>query len=94
MEKEYKEERVKTLKEITARHVSREIEGCSSWRHYAVHQDRAWLLNAIDKIREQVEKVRQAAGNSGENQTVEDEVDELLDMLQEGKLNHIGDEDE
>lgn len=93
MGKVYKEERVKTWKEITARHKAREIEGCTSWRHYAVHQDRAWLLNAIGKIQEQVEKVRQAESKSGEKYAIETEVHELLSMFDEEKLNHLGDED-
>ena len=87
------EERVKNLKEITARHVFREIEGCTSWRHFVVHQDRAWLLNAIGKIQNQVEKVRGAASKSGEEQAVETEVHELLAMFEETRLNHLGDED-
>ena len=90
---EHKEERVKTWKDITARHKSREIEGCNSWRHYAVHQDRAWLLNAIGKIQEQVEKVRQAESKSGEKYAIETEVYELLGMFDEETLNHLGDED-
>jgi len=92
MEKVF-EERVKTLKEITARHVFREIEGCTSWRHFVVHQDRAWLLNAMRKIQDQVEKVRLAAGKSGEKQTIDTEVQELLAMFEEEHLNHLGDED-
>ena len=40
----YKNDRIKNLGEITARHTFRDIEGCTSWRHFAVHEDRAWLL--------------------------------------------------
>jgi hypothetical protein len=87
------EERVKNLKVITDRHVFREIEGCTSWRHFVVHQDRAWLLNAIGKIQNQVEKVRLAASESGKEQAIGTEINELLAMFEETRLNHLGDED-
>ena len=88
----YENERIKTLTDITARNDSREIEGCTSWRHHAVHQDRAWLLNAIGKIRDQVEKIRQAEGNSGTRNDIDTEVHELLGMFEQETLNHLGDE--
>lgn len=93
MEKAYKNERIKNLEEITARHTFREIEGCTSWRHFVVHEDRAWLLSAIDKIRNQAEKVRQAASKQDENQAIEAEINELLAMFEEATLNQLGDED-
>jgi len=58
-----------------------------------VHQDRAWLLNAMGKIQEQVEKVRQAESKSGEKYAIETEVHELLSLFDEEILNHLGDED-
>ncbi len=94
MDKGFKEERVKSLSEITARHEYREIEGCASWRHYAVHQDRAWLLNAIKIIRSQVEKIRQADSDDKEKTSLEAEVNKLLGMFKEETLNHIGDENQ
>ncbi len=90
MLKDDRGERVKALKEITARNTFREIEGCTSWRHNAVHQDRSWLLNAIAKIRMQVEKIQQAENNPGAETSVE--VKELLQMFEEETLNHIGDD--
>ena len=94
MEKPYKNERIKDLKEISKRHASREIEGCTSWRHFAVHQDRGWLLGAFEKIQEQVEKVRQASGNTDAELGFEEEVGKLLAMFEENHLNHLGDEAE
>ncbi len=91
MDKEFKEERVKSLSEITARHEHREIEGCASWRHYAVHQDRAWLLSAIRKIRAQVEKIRQAESDNKGKISLDAEVSKLLGMFEEETLNHVGD---
>ena len=90
MKKTFAKERVKTLENITARHESREIEGCHSWRHFAVHQDRGWLLNALGKIRNQVEKVRQARN---ENETNNDaEVEALLGLITQETLNRLGDD--
>ena len=66
----------------------REIEGFHSWRHFVVHQDRAWLLNALDKIQNQVEKIRDAAGEA-----TEVEVNELLGMFEKERLSHLGDEE-
>jgi len=93
MEKPYKNERIKDLKEISKRHASREIEGCTSWRHFAVHEDRGWLLNALGKIQKQVEKVSQAAGNADDRQAQDAEVQKLLAMFKAEKLNHLGDAD-
>ena len=87
MDQPYKE-RVKNLEEITSRHDLREIEGFHSWRHFVVHQDRAWLLNALDKIQNQVEKIRDAAGEA-----TEVEVNELLGMFEKERFNHLGDEE-
>lgn len=87
MDQPYKE-RVKNLEEITARHELREIEGFNSWRHFVVHQDRGWLMNAFQKIQNQVEKVRNAAGEA-----TEAEVNELLSMFEKERLNHLGDEE-
>jgi len=98
MEKEYDKEqdreRVKTLKEITARNTFREIEGCTSWRHDAVHQDRAWLLRAISKIQDQVKGIQKAEIEAGSNYVIDAEVLELFRMFEEESLNHIGDEEE
>ena len=85
MDQPYKE-RVKNLEEITARHTLREIEGFTSWRHFVVHQDRGWLMNALNKIQSQVEKVRDAAGEA-----TEAELNELLNMFEKERLNHLGD---
>jgi hypothetical protein len=92
MEKAFKE-RVKNFNTISERHAAREIEGFKSWRHFVVHQDRGWLLNAFGKIQDQVEKVRQASGNSDDRQAYEAEVQELLSMFEETRLNYLGDED-
>lgn len=92
MGKEYKE-RLKNFITITERHKAREIEGCTSWRHFVVHQDRGWLLKAFGKIQNQVEKVRQASGNTDEKQTFETEVQKLLVMFEKEQLNYLGDED-
>jgi hypothetical protein len=86
-------ERIKNFTTITERHVSREVEGCTSWRHFVVHQDRGWLLNAFDKIQHQVEKIRQSSGNADESQAFETGVQELLVMFEEEQLNHLGDDD-
>ncbi len=87
MDQPYKE-RVKNLEEITQRHELREIEGFNSWRHFVVHQDRGWLMNALEKIQNQVEKVRGAAGEASEA-----ELNELLSMFEKERLNHLGDEE-
>jgi hypothetical protein len=87
MDQPYKE-RVKNLEEITARHELREIEGFNSWRHFVVHQDRGWLMNALNKIQNQVEKVRNADGEASEA-----ELNELLSMFEKERLNHLGDEE-
>jgi hypothetical protein len=86
MDQPYKE-RVKNLEEITARHELREIEGFNSWRHFVVHQDRGWLMTALQKIQNQVEKVRNADGEASEA-----ELNELLSMFEKERLNHLGDE--
>jgi len=89
MDKKYKNDRVKNLQEISDRHSSRMIEGCTSWRHFAVHEDRGWLLNALEKIKGQVEKVRQAAGDQ---QALDAEIQKLLAMFEAERLNHLGDQ--
>ena len=91
MKKEYKSNRVRSLKEITARHESREIEGCTSWRHFAVHRDREWLLNAIGNIRDQVEKIRQNESRRQAGDPVDIEIQKLLGMFEDETLNHLGD---
>jgi len=92
MSKEY-QERTKNFNTIADRHASREIEGCTSWRHFVVHQDRGWLLTAFGKIQDQVEKVRLASGNAGDKTAFEAEVQNLLAMFEEQQLNYLGDED-
>jgi hypothetical protein len=87
MDQPYKE-RVKNLEEITERHELREIEGFNSWRHFVVHQDRGWLMTALQKIQNQVEKVRNADGEASEA-----ELNELLGMFEKERLNHLGDEE-
>jgi hypothetical protein len=93
MKNNYKNDRVIDLKSISDRHSSREIEGCHSWRHFAVHQDRGWLLNALGKIQKQVEKVRQASDPGHEEQVFESEMQKLFAMFEEKTLNHLGDAD-
>lgn len=92
MAQAYKE-RTKNFNTISERHVVRELEGCKSWRHFVLHQDRGWLLKAFSEIQDQVEIVRQAAGNSDDKQAFETEVEELLSMFEEGRLNYLGDEE-
>ena len=92
MDQPYKE-RVKNLEEITQRHELREIEGFNSWRHFVVHQDRGWLMNALEKIQNQVEKVRDAAGKASERSAIEAELNELFGMFEKERLNHLGDEE-
>jgi len=87
MKQEIQEERVHTFSEISNRHAAREIAGCVSWRHLAVHQDRGWLLNAIEKIRQQVEKVR----NARDDGNADAEIGKLLKMFEEDDLDHLGD---
>ncbi len=94
MEHQYKNDRVKDLKHISDRHSARLIEGCTSWRHFVVHEDRGWLLNALGKIKNQVEKVRQASGPGQDEQVFESEIQKLFAMFEEKTLNHLGDEDE
>jgi len=89
MKQIYTKERIKTLENIAARHESREIEGCTSWRHFAVHQDRGWLLNALGRIQNQVEKIRQAG--SQDKTRFEAEVKALLSLFEKETLNHLGD---
>ena len=91
MAKPYKNDRVKDLKSISDRHSSREIEGCHSWRHFAVHDDRGWLLNALGKIQNQVEKVRQASSPGQDEQVFESEMQKLFAMCEEKTFNHLGD---
>ena len=91
MKKVYESDRVRTLKEIAARNTSRDIEGFTSWRHFVVHQDRAWLLSAIDNIRNQVEKISQAESDPETAYDLNTEVRKLLGMFEEETLNHIGD---
>ena len=85
---EYTNDRVMDLKTITDRHINREIEGFNSWRHFVVHEDRAWLLNAMEKIQEQVDKIHVAAEDK---QVYATEVQKLLNMFEEDRLNHLGD---
>ena len=94
MKNTYVNERDINLKSISDRHILREIEGFTSWRHFVVHQDRAWLLNAFEKIQGQVEKVHQASANPGDKDAVDAEVQALLDMFVDDVLNHLGDADE
>jgi len=91
MEHQYKNDRVKDLQSIRDRHSSREIEGCTSWRHFAVHQDRGWLLNALGKIQSQVEKVHRASGH--DEQKFESEMQKLFAMFEDKTLNHLGDKE-
>ena len=91
MKKEYTEERVKTLTDITERHESREVLGCTSWRHFAVHQDRAWLLNALGKIQHQVENIRKA--EQKDKAGLGAKLKKLFAMFEEETLNHLGDKD-
>ncbi|MGA9572585.1 MAG: hypothetical protein WBS20_01425 [Lysobacterales bacterium] len=93
MEHQYKNDRIKDLQHISDRHSSREIEGCSSWRHYAVHEDRGWLLNALGKIHSQVEKVQKASAPGHDEQAFESEIQKLFAMFEEKTLNHLGDAD-
>jgi hypothetical protein len=93
MKKTYKNDRVRSLSEITARHENREIEGCTSWRHFAVHQDRAWLLNALSKVRTQVEKLRKAESRTKTEGPVGAEIQKLLGLFEKETLNHLGDKD-
>jgi hypothetical protein len=51
-------------------------------------------LNAIEKIQNQVEKIRKASGKPDEKNAVEAEVRDLLAMFDKATLNHLGDEDE
>lgn len=92
MNNEFINERIKNLEEITARHSNREIEGCKSWRHFVVHQDREWLLNAVEKIKTQVGKINLATDKPGSDATVE--VQELLAMFEPATLNCLGGEEE
>lgn len=92
MTSQFINEREKNLAAISARHENREIEGCTSWRHFVVHEDRAWLLSALAKIQDQVEKVRQASGEASDKQVLDVEVQNLLAMFEAARLNHLGDE--
>jgi len=89
MKKDYKNKRSRSLNEITARHAAREIKGFHSWRHFAVHQDRAWLLNALDKVRTQVEKIRH--GKQQGQAAMDSEVEKLLGLFEAETLDHLGD---
>lgn len=92
MKKDYKNKRSRTLNEIAARHAAREIKGFHSWRHFAVHQDRAWLLNAINRIRDQVRKIQKAQGE--DQSTLDSELQALMRLFEEETLDHIGDQSE
>jgi len=92
MSNEY-QERVKNFNTIAERHASRGIEGCTSWRHFVVHQDRGWLLNAFSKIQDQVEIVRDASGNADDQPAFEAELQKLFALFEEARLNNLGDED-
>ena len=95
MEHQYKNDRVKDLKSISDRHSFREIEGCTSWRHFVVHEDRGWLLNALGKIQNQMEKVQQVSMAPGlDEQVFESELQKLFAMFEQKTLNHLGDPDE
>ena len=85
---EYTNDRVMDLSTITERHVNRELGGFNSWRHFVVHEDRAWLLNAMEKIQAQVAKIHESAENT---QAYEDELEKLLKMFEDDRLNHLGD---
>jgi hypothetical protein len=87
------EERIKNFNTITERHIAREIEGCTSWRHFVVHQDRGWLLKAFGQVQVQAEKVRQALANADDRQALDAELEELLSMFEEKRLNFLGDDD-
>jgi len=94
MTNQFINEREKNFTAISNRHESREIEGCTSWRHFVVHEDRAWLLRSFAKIQNQVEKVRQVSGDANDKQALETEIQNLLFMFEQGQLNHLGDEAE
>jgi len=85
---EYTNDRVMDLETITERHTHREMKGFTGWRHFVVHEDRAWLLNAMEKIQAQVEKIHATAGDE---QAYDTEVKNLLDLFEDGRLNHLGD---
>jgi hypothetical protein len=93
MEQPYKNDRVKDLRHISERHASREIEGCHSWRHFAVHQDSGWLLNALTKIQQQVAVLQQASAQGLDEQLFESELQKLFAMFDEKTLNHLGDQE-
>jgi len=92
MEQIFKD-RIKNFKTIAERHKFREIEGCHSWRHFVVHEDRGWLLKAFSRVQQQVEKVRQAQGDPENKQAFETEVKILLAMFEKEQLNFLGDDD-
>ncbi len=92
MTNQFINEREKNFTAISERHENRVIEGCTSWRHFVVHEDRAWLLSAFAKIQNQVEKVRQASGDASDKQALETEIQKLLFMFELEQLNHLGDE--
>jgi hypothetical protein len=95
MEHQFKNDRVKDLKSISDRHSFREIEGCTSWRHFVVHEDRGWLLNALGKIQNQMEKVQQVSMAPGlDEQVFESELQKLFAMFEQNTLNHLGDTEE
>jgi len=89
MKKDYKNNRSRSMSEIAARHAAREIKGFHSWRHFAVHQDRAWLLNALDKVRVQVENIR--SGKQQGQAAADAEVEKLLGLFEAETLDHLGD---
>ncbi len=91
MYKEQEDNKVRTLHDISERYAAREITGCVSWRHYAVHKDREWLLRALGKIRDQVEKIRQAENDRNKQDQLDAEVRALLKLFEEENLNHLGD---
>lgn len=95
MERQFTNDRVKDLKSISDRHANREIVGCTSWRHFVVHEDRGWLLNALGKIRAQVDKVQQVSTGQGRDEQVfESELQKLFALFEAQTLNHLGDRQE
>ena len=59
------------------------------------HEDRGWLLNALGKIRAQVEKVQQVSlGQGRDEQVFESELQKLFALFEAQTLNHLGDSQE
>jgi hypothetical protein len=73
-------------KDIEYRHRRRSIAGCKSTRHESAHNDREWLLNVLNAIGAQQDKIRYAGTDNLERIATW----ELVEMFDADSADFIG----